>query len=135
MKVRYLITFKFRHRVDELLRTNGVVDGIRGAVLEPSRSEPGCGAARGRSLGEFTVRAGRGHHRLPEASAPTTNWCGETGLNGSVTCPRSWSGGVPDHVWTGRMLEISEGGRGVVNQPRPDVALHRRYQELGPDLA
>ena len=30
-----LITFKFRHRVDELLLTNGAVDGVR-AILEPS---------------------------------------------------------------------------------------------------
>ncbi len=35
------LSFKFRHRVDELLRTNGAVDGVRGAILEPEQRAPG----------------------------------------------------------------------------------------------
>src|SRR5262245_13528511 len=33
---RGLVRLAFRHRVDEITRTNGVVDGVRGAVLVPS---------------------------------------------------------------------------------------------------
>ena len=39
-----LVGFRFRHRVDELTVTGGTVNGVRGAVLEPSRR------ARGRAL-------------------------------------------------------------------------------------
>nr|BFE70153.1 hypothetical protein GCM10020092_034540 [Actinoplanes digitatis] len=50
------VIFKFRHRVDEIVRTNGAVTGVRGAVLEPS------GVARGRPssrtvIGDFELRA------------------------------------------------------------------------------
>src|SRR5213593_4074443 len=31
-----LLTFKFRHRVDAFTTTNGAVDGVSGAILEPS---------------------------------------------------------------------------------------------------
>jgi len=33
---RGLITFKFRHRVDAIAMNNGVVEGVSGAVLEPT---------------------------------------------------------------------------------------------------
>ena len=35
-----LVGFRFRHRVDELTVTGGAVDGVRGAVLEPSSARP-----------------------------------------------------------------------------------------------
>src|SRR6195952_4137200 len=51
-----LLSFRFRHRVDALTSTGGTIDGVRGAVLEPS------GVARGESsshklIGDFTLRA------------------------------------------------------------------------------
>ena len=36
-----LVGFRFRHRVDELTVTGGAVDGVRGAVLEPSDAARG----------------------------------------------------------------------------------------------
>src|SRR5258708_24761769 len=38
---RGLITLKFRHRVNELTLTGGVVDGVRGDIIEPSAVERG----------------------------------------------------------------------------------------------
>ena len=35
------VQFRFRHRVDELIVTGGAVDGVRGAVLEPSTAARG----------------------------------------------------------------------------------------------
>ena len=43
---RGLVEFRFRRRVDEVIVSNGVVDGVRGAVLEPS-SAPGARPALG----------------------------------------------------------------------------------------
>ena len=34
-QARGRLTFKFRHRVDALTITNGTVDGVSGAILEP----------------------------------------------------------------------------------------------------
>jgi uncharacterized protein len=36
-----LVTFKFRHRVNELTKTGLAVDGVRGEILEPSEVERG----------------------------------------------------------------------------------------------
>src|SRR5215469_12202556 len=36
------LTFRFRHRVDALTVTNGVVDGVTGTVLEPSAAPRGA---------------------------------------------------------------------------------------------
>lgn len=36
-----LVNFAFRHRVDELVVTDGAVTGVRGAVLEPSAADRG----------------------------------------------------------------------------------------------
>ena len=41
-----LVGLRFRHRVDELTVTGGAVDGVRGAVLEPSRAPRAGPAAR-----------------------------------------------------------------------------------------
>src|SRR5829696_2528522 len=53
---RGVVTLKFRHRVDELTVTGGTVEGVRGAILEPS------GAARGEDtsrvvVGDFELKA------------------------------------------------------------------------------
>ena len=40
------VTLRFRHRVDELVRTGGAVTGVRGAVLEPSAAARGVASSR-----------------------------------------------------------------------------------------
>ena len=67
-----LVEFRFRHRVDELTVTGGVVDGVAGEVLEPSDVERGVVelARRGRRLqphrpgGDRHVRR---HRRQPRS--------------------------------------------------------------------
>ncbi|SDN27065.1 hypothetical protein SAMN04487981_104275 [Streptomyces sp. cf386] len=111
-----LVTFKFRHRVDELIVTNGAVTGVRGAVLEPSSAARGKPSSR-KVVGEFELSApvvvvtsgGIGaNHDLVRA-----NWPARLG-----TPPKSMITGVPAHV-DGRMLAITEkaGGR-IVNPDR-----------------
>ncbi|MGW6909451.1 FAD-binding dehydrogenase [Streptomyces sp. NPDC054940] len=111
-----LVTFKFRHRVDELIVTNGAVTGVRGAVLEPSSAARGKPSSR-KVVGEFELNApvvvltsgGIGaNHDLVRA-----NWPARLG-----TPPKSMITGVPAHV-DGRMLAITEkaGGR-IVNPDR-----------------
>ncbi|WP_261994107.1 FAD-binding dehydrogenase, partial [Streptomyces sp. t39] len=126
------VTFRFRHRVDELITSGGTVTGVRGAVLEPS------GAARGRPssrtvVGAFELRApvvvvtsggiGADHDLVRR------NWPARLG-----TPPKTMITGVPAHV-DGRMLGITEraGGR-IVN---PDRMWHyteglRNYDPIWP---
>jgi predicted oxidoreductase len=111
-----LVTFKFRHRVDEVVRTNGAVTGVRGAVLEPSSVARGVSSSR-TVVGDFNLRApvvivtsgGIGaNHDLVRA-----NWPARLG-----TPPKNMITGVPAHV-DGRMLGITQaaGGR-IVNPDR-----------------
>jgi len=53
---RGLVTFAFRHRVDELIVEAGAVRGVRGAVLEPSDAERGFASSRV-AAGEFELCA------------------------------------------------------------------------------
>jgi hypothetical protein len=114
--VRGLVELRFRHRVDEVVTTDGVVDGVRGAVLEPSDAERGTRSSR-TEVGEFELRApvvlvtagGIGaNHDLVRAS-----WPAKLG-----SAPKRMISGVPEHV-DGRMLAITEraGGR-LVNRDR-----------------
>ncbi|WP_405535939.1 FAD-binding dehydrogenase [Streptomyces sp. NBC_00075] len=111
-----LVTFKHRHRVDEIVRTNGVVTGVRGAVLEASTAARGKASSR-TVVGSFELSAevvivtsgGIGaNHDLVRA-----NWPARMG-----NAPKSMITGVPAHV-DGRMLGITEkaGGR-IVNPDR-----------------
>ncbi|OLL71798.1 Fumarate/succinate/L-aspartate dehydrogenase [Pseudonocardia sp. Ae168_Ps1] len=110
------VTLRFRHRVDELALTDGVVEGVHGAVLAPDGAERGAATNRD-VIGEFTVRAGAvlvtsggigGDHDLVRAS-----WPDRLG-----TPPSHMVSGVPAHV-DGRMLAITgrSGGR-IVNSDR-----------------
>jgi hypothetical protein len=113
---RGLVRFAFRHRVDELSVTGGVVDGVRGRVLEPS-SVPRAAPSSRVEVGEFEFRAqavivtsggiGANFDLVRE------NWPARMG-----PAPRHMIAGVPDFV-DGRMLAITEraGGR-VVNRDR-----------------
>ncbi|WP_214406265.1 FAD-binding dehydrogenase [Pseudonocardia lacus] len=111
-----LVEFRFRHRVDGITATDGVVDGVRGAVLEPSDAARGTASSR-TEVGEFELRApavivtsggiGANHDMVRAA------WPERLG-----TPPEHLISGVPEHV-DGRMLAITEqaGGR-VVNRDR-----------------
>src|ERR1700742_2396277 len=50
-----LLTFKFRHRVDALSVTNGAVDGVSGAILEPTNVERGKSSSR-KVVGDFSLK-------------------------------------------------------------------------------
>jgi uncharacterized protein len=110
------VELRFRHRVDELTWTGGGLDGVRGAVLEPSSATRGTRSSRAET-GQFELHApvvlvtsgGIGaNHDLVRA-----NWPARLG-----PAPRRMISGVPEHV-DGRMLAIvaRAGGR-IVNPDR-----------------
>ena len=110
------VQFGFRHRVDELTVTNGAVDGVRGAILEPSSAARGHRSSR-TETGQFELHApvvlvtsggiGANHELVRQ------NWPARLG-----PAPERMISGVPDYV-DGRMLAITEraGGR-IVNPDR-----------------
>jgi uncharacterized protein len=108
--------FRFRHRVDALTTTGGVVDGVAGAVLEPSRAERGKPSSR-TAAGTFELRAQAvivasggigGNHDLVRRA-----WPERLG-----TPPSQLLSGVPGHV-DGRMIGITEqAGGSVINRDR-----------------
>jgi uncharacterized protein len=111
-----LASLKFRHRVDALTLTRGVVDGVRGVVLEPSQVARGETSSR-TAIGEFELRAQAvilasggigGNHDLVRK-----NWPKRLG-----EAPRRMISGVPSHV-DGRMLGIAETmGARMINRDR-----------------
>jgi uncharacterized protein len=113
---RGLVRVRFRHRVDALTVTSGVVDGVRGAVLEPSSVERGRPSSRV-EVGDFEVHAQAviltsggigGNHDLVRKS-----WPARLGQP-----PRQMLTGVPAHV-DGRVLAIAEAvGGSVINRDR-----------------
>jgi predicted oxidoreductase len=110
------IIFKFRHRVDALVVTNGTVEGVSGAILEPDAVERGKSSSR-KVVGDFTLRAQAvivasggigGNHDLVRQ-----NWPKRLG-----TPPKFMISGVPEHV-DGRMIGITEGaGARLINRDR-----------------
>ncbi len=109
-----LVQLRFRHQVDELTVTGGVVDGVRGTVLEPSTVDRGVASSR-TGVGEFELRAQAvvitsggigGNHDLVRAS-----WPARLG-----TPPERMLTGVPAHV-DGRMLEITAAAGGSIANP------------------
>ncbi|MEV4490257.1 FAD-binding dehydrogenase [Micromonospora coxensis] len=106
----------FRHRVDELVTTGGVVTGVRGAVLEPDDAPRGQRTSR-TVVGDFAYAAqavivtsggiGGDHDLVRRAWPPRLG-----------TPPARMVAGVPAYV-DGRMLAITEaaGGR-IVNPDR-----------------
>ncbi len=110
--------FRFRHRVDELTVTGGTVDGVRGAVLEPSTAAARDSELPRRDRRVRAARTGgdrhlRRHRRQPQPGPGTAR---RTGRSGGGT--ERMISGVPEHV-DGRMLAIAEraGGR-LVNRDR-----------------
>ncbi|MDT4970648.1 MAG: uncharacterized protein QOG22_791, partial [Pseudonocardiales bacterium] len=113
---RGLLRFAFRHRVDELTVTGGVVDGVRGRVLEQS-SVPRAVPSSRTEVADFELHA--------QAVIVTSggiganfdlirrNWPARMG-----TPPKRMIAGVPDFV-DGRMLGITEAaGARLVNRDR-----------------
>jgi hypothetical protein len=113
---RGLVQLRFRHRVDELVVTDGAVTGVRGHVLEPS------GIARGEASSRVEVEPFEiaaqavvvtsggigGNHELVRR-----NWPARLG-----PVPKRLLSGVPAHV-DGRMLVATEAaGASVVNRDR-----------------
>jgi len=115
---RGLVTFGFRHRVDEVVLEDGVVVGVRGAVLEPSDEVPRGEASSRVAVGSFDLRAPAvlvtsggigGDHDLVRRTWPTQRM---------GPAPEHLVSGVPAHV-DGRMLGISEtAGARIVNRDR-----------------
>jgi predicted oxidoreductase len=110
------LEFRFRHRVDALTVTAGVVDGVAGTVLEPSD------APRGKPTSQITARSFELHAQAVIVASG--------GIGGNHDLVRkAWPArlgappghmlsGVPAHV-DGRMIGIAEaaGGR-VINRDR-----------------
>jgi len=111
-----LVTLAPRHRVDRLTTTDGVVDGVAGAVLEPSATARGVASSR-TVVGEFEIRAqavvvtsgGIG----ADPDLVRRHWPARLG-----TPPERMLTGVPAYV-DGRMLGITaEAGANLVNRDR-----------------
>jgi uncharacterized protein len=111
-----LVTFRFRHRVNELTKSGAVVDGVRGDILAPSAIARGQKSSR-EVVGGFELKAqavivasggiGANHELVRK------NWPQRLG-----PAPRRMIAGVPDHV-DGRMLAIAEAAGGtVINRDR-----------------
>ncbi|WP_027581818.1 FAD-binding dehydrogenase [Bradyrhizobium sp. Ai1a-2] len=110
------LIFKFRHRVDALSVTNGAVDGVTGAILEPTNMERGKSTSRN-VVGEFSLRAQAvivasggigGNHDLVRQNWPKR----------LSEPPKHMISGVPEHV-DGRMIGITEAiGARLINRDR-----------------
>jgi uncharacterized protein len=113
---RGLVELRFRHRVGELVVTDGAVTGVRGAVLEPSDAARGEASSR-TEVGEFEITAQAvvvtsggigGNHDLVRQ-----NWPARLG-----PVPQRLLSGVPAHV-DGLMLQATEAaGAHVINADR-----------------
>ena len=115
-QARGLLTFRFRHRVDALSVTNGTVDGVSGAVLQPTDVARGVRSSR-EVVGDFALRAPAvivasggigGNHDMVRQ-----NWPQRLG-----SPPKRMISGVPAHV-DGRMIGITEAaGARLINRDR-----------------
>jgi predicted oxidoreductase len=111
-----MLSFRFRHRVDALTSTGGSIDGVSGAILEPSNVARGESSSRV-VTGEFELRAQAvivasggigGNHDLVRQ-----NWPKRLG-----DAPKNMIAGVPAHV-DGRMIGITEAaGARLINRDR-----------------
>lgn len=110
------LTFRFRHRVDALTRSNGAVDGVTGSILEPDDVARGKSSSR-TIVGDFKLQAQAvivasggigGNHELVRQ-----NWPKRLG-----DAPKNMISGVPEHV-DGRMIGITEAaGARLINRDR-----------------
>ncbi|MCO6185101.1 FAD-binding dehydrogenase [Rhizobium sp. L1K21] len=112
-----LLTFRFRHQVDELITTNGAVTGARGSLLAPDPVHRGGKSSRD-VVGSFEITAG-------------ATLVSSGGIGGNLDMVRkNWPqerlgkppafmvAGVPAHV-DGRMVAIAQAARAsVINADR-----------------
>ncbi len=113
---RGLVTFAFRHRVSELVVSDGAVTGVRGELLEASSLARGISSSR-EVVGDFELSAQAvvvtsggigGNHELVRQNWPTR----------FGAAPTEMLTGVPAHV-DGRMLAITEqAGGNIVSRDR-----------------
>ena len=110
-----LVTFGFRHRVDDLVKTSGVVTGVRGAVLADDEMERGKASNRD-VVSEFEYAAQAvivtsggigGNHDRVRRQWPVDR-LGQP--------PKFMVAGVPAHV-DGRMQAITEQAGGEIINP------------------
>jgi uncharacterized protein len=110
------VELRFRHRVRELVRRNGAVEGVEGDLLEESSAVRGAPSSR-KVEGSFSLRAqavivtsggiGANHDLVRES------WPREYGEP-----PRTMLSGVPDHV-DGAMLAVARSaGARIINPDR-----------------
>ncbi|MEV4517634.1 FAD-binding dehydrogenase [Dactylosporangium sp. NPDC049525] len=109
-----LVEIRFRHRVDGLVKTGGVVTGVSGSILEPSDVQRGQTSSR-EVTGAFELTAQAvivtsggigGDHDLVRKA-----WPARLGAP-----PKRMVAGVPAHV-DGRMLGITEAAGGQIINP------------------
>ncbi|MBU9720130.1 MULTISPECIES: FAD-binding dehydrogenase [Bacillaceae] len=111
-----VVKFLPRHRVNQLITSNGAVVGASGAVLVPSDAARGEGSSK-EVIGDFEYRAQKVLVSSGGIGANfdliRKNWPSRLGAP-----PKQMISGVPEHV-DGRMLAITEkaGGR-IVNRDR-----------------
>ncbi|MEM9697534.1 MAG: FAD-binding dehydrogenase [Pseudomonadota bacterium] len=111
------LVFGFRHRVTDLITTNGSIVGVRGDMLEEASDPRGVSTSR-RIIGQFDHHAEAvilttggigGNHDLVRRHWPTERL-------GSV--PANMVSGVPDYV-DGAMHDIARtAGAGLINEDR-----------------
>ncbi|MBS2037233.1 FAD-binding dehydrogenase [bacterium] len=110
------LNLKCRHRAEELIRTGGIVTGVRGTILAPDQAERGRPTNR-RVVGEFSFTAqavivasggiGANHELVRQ------NWPARLG-----SAPDNMVCGVPDYV-DGSGLQLSErAGARLINRDR-----------------
>jgi hypothetical protein len=108
------VEVRFRHRVDDLVTTDGAITGVRGTVLAPDDSPRGVPSNRD-AAGEFELSAQAvivtsggigGDHELVRAA-----WPERLGAP-----PERMLTGVPAHV-DGRMIGITQRAGGTVINP------------------
>ena len=111
------VRFHFRHRVRELVVTQGVVDGVHGDVLEPSTAPRGASSSR-TVVGDFTLRASAvivtsggigGNHELVRRFWPADRL---------GTPPSFMVSGVPEHVDGLLQQSVHASGARLINRDR-----------------
>ena len=111
------LRFRFRHRVDGLIVTNGTARGVRGAVLEPSSLERGVKSSR-KEIGEFELRGAGGHPRLRRHRRRLRAGAPALARAARHATSNSWCRACPT-TSTAAMLTIAEAaGARLINRDR-----------------
>ena len=94
------VTFRFRHRVTQLVITNGVVTGVTGEVLEPTTVVRGAASSRV-VTGDFTLHAGAVIVTSGGIGGNPPRWCDVTGRWTASGAPQPSCCPVCPSTWTG----------------------------------